>query len=122
MPRSSATPSGSADEEVAATSTSAGLIPAWAIRWSSVRFSPCGVTPLSVPIAIFTPAAYALATDSRWTSVSLRALARAFGLIRMPSSAIRTRKYPADRVGTSHVPDKLHTSHTQLIYQWAVGL
>ena len=51
-PSSSATPSSSAAPSVVARQACAGVIPQPAISASSRRLSPCGPTPLSVPIAI----------------------------------------------------------------------
>ena len=63
VPRSFDRPRRSAALRVAATIAYIGVMPNWTISSNSWAFWPCGVTALSVPKAIFTPAACALRND-----------------------------------------------------------
>ena len=55
---------------VVATRAAVGDIPPATMSSSSRRFRPCGVTPLSVPIAMRTPAWTARRKASRWISAT----------------------------------------------------
>src|SRR3954468_9652283 len=71
---------------------------------SSPRLVPCGPTPVSVPIAMRTPASAARATEASctfWTATALASIAS--GSDAPPATASRTAR-GADSVGTSQVP------------------
>ena len=68
------TPSSAAATEVPARSAAAGLIPWPASRANSSAFRPWGLTPESVPNAIFTPMRMAWRRAAPWASAAALAL------------------------------------------------
>ncbi len=83
-----------------ATSASAGDIPHSTISGSSRRFLPCGVTPLSVPMATFTPAPIALLTDAKCASITIFVFSTDSGGTGTPASAASSTPRGAMSVGT----------------------
>ena len=99
-----ARPSSSAAELVVAVRTCAGVIPPASISGSSRRFWPCGPTPLSVPMAILTPAATARENESLCAAMTSRALAATPSGSWLPCPAASSTAMGAISVGTSQVP------------------
>jgi len=88
------------DRSIKADATMMGVIPHPTISSSSRRFWPCGVTPESVPIATFTPAAIARLMLSRWTSMTILVLSIAYCGTFTPRSAASSTPRGAISVGT----------------------